>query len=255
MNVDRVESFRSSLMNQKQRLMKQTQAQNTFDKSTIEKDLKKNEEEKSAKTFIFGALRKISGGSRKSSKEAKTSNCSPPPSPSCLDEKNANLSAREPSPHSLAPPATPTIVTLPRVTATPPNSPVEPARNRTPVPADSPLLTKVRQDPILKRFRSFNRSLKKASSFRQARDRAADLLGKRITPSPKLPPKREVTFRVKKTATGRSGWKIMPEDESLSLKINKDVLNQCLDRLKEMQYSGEAIPDKITITVDTEDHN
>ena len=85
MNVDRVESFRSSLMNQKQRLMKQTQvstetqlcwgeinfcskAQNTFDKSTIEKDLKKNEEEKSAKTFIFGALRKISGGSRKSSK-------------------------------------------------------------------------------------------------------------------------------------------------------------------------------------------
>ena len=84
MNVDRVESFRSSLMNQKQRLMKQTQvrkkhkfsfmrksflkAQNTFDKSVIEKDLKKSEEEKSAKTFIFGALRKISGGSRKSSK-------------------------------------------------------------------------------------------------------------------------------------------------------------------------------------------
>lgn len=251
MNVDRVESFRSSLMNQKQRLMKQNQAQNTFDKNTIEKDLKKNEEEKSAKTFIFGALRKISGGSRKSSKEAKTSNCSPPPSPSCLDDKT-NLSAREPSPHSLAPPATPTIVTLPRVTATPPNSPVEPARNRTPVPADSPLLTKVRQDPILKRFRSFNRSLKKASSFRQARDRAADLLGKRPTPSPKLPPRREVTFRVKKTETGRSGWKIMPEDESLNLKINKDVLNQCLDRLKEMQYSGEPIPDKITITVDTE---
>ena len=84
MNVDRVESFRSSLMNQKQRLMRQTQvrkrytllfmrksfskAQNTFDKSVIEKDLKKSEEEKSAKTFIFGALRKISGGSRKSSK-------------------------------------------------------------------------------------------------------------------------------------------------------------------------------------------
>ena len=43
-------------------------AQNTFDKSVIEKDLKKSEEEKSAKTFIFGALRKISGGSRKSSK-------------------------------------------------------------------------------------------------------------------------------------------------------------------------------------------
>ena len=76
-----------------------------------------------------------------------------------------------------APPGPPpTILTLPRVTATPPNSPVGPARTRTPVPADSPLLSKVRQDPILKRFRSFNRSLKKASSFRQARDRAADLV-------------------------------------------------------------------------------
>ena len=92
MNVDRVESFRSSLMNQKQRLMKQNQvrkgtklflekvnftskAQNTFDKNTIEKDLKKNEEEKSAKTFIFGALRKISGGSRKSSKAGFIQHC------------------------------------------------------------------------------------------------------------------------------------------------------------------------------------
>ena len=26
-------------------------------------------------------------------------------------------------------------------------------------------------------------------------------------------------------------------------------------KFREMQYSGEAIPDKITITVDTEDHN
>ena len=68
MNVERVESFRTSLMNQKQRLMKQTQLQNTFDKSLIDKDLKKKEEDKSAKSFIFGALRKISGGSRKTSK-------------------------------------------------------------------------------------------------------------------------------------------------------------------------------------------
>ena len=48
--------------------MKQTQLQNTFDKSLIDKDLKKKEEDKSAKSFIFGALRKISGGSRKTSK-------------------------------------------------------------------------------------------------------------------------------------------------------------------------------------------
>ena len=63
----------------------------------------------------------------------------------------------------------------------------------------------------------------------------------------------------------------MPEDEGLNLQINKEVLNQCLERLKsvihsleqkitfiifrEMQYSGEAIPEKITITVDTESQN
>ena len=45
------------------------QLQNTFDKSKIESDLKKKEEDqKSTKSIILGALRKISGGSRKSSK-------------------------------------------------------------------------------------------------------------------------------------------------------------------------------------------
>merc|ERR1711997_572070 len=72
MNVERVESFRTSLMTQKQRLLKQTQLQNTFDKNKLESDLKKKEEEqKSTKEIIFGALRKISGGSRKNSKEQK----------------------------------------------------------------------------------------------------------------------------------------------------------------------------------------
>ena len=85
MNVERVESFRTSLMTQKTRLLKQTQVlgvmdwasisqnylqlQNTFDRSKIEADLKKKEEDqKSTKAIILGALRKISGGSRKSSK-------------------------------------------------------------------------------------------------------------------------------------------------------------------------------------------
>ena len=68
---------------------------------------------------------------------------------------------------------------------TPPNSPeilppkppsplVAVARTRTPIPSDSPLLSKVRPDPILKRIRSFNKSLKKASSFRQNRGKASE---------------------------------------------------------------------------------
>ena len=45
------------------------QLQNTFDKNKIEADLKKKEQEqKSTKSIILGALRKISGGSRKNSK-------------------------------------------------------------------------------------------------------------------------------------------------------------------------------------------
>jgi len=164
MNVDRVESFRTSLMNQKQRLLKQTQIQSTFDKNLIEKDLKKKEDEKSAKSIIFGALRKISGGSRKSSKEAKTA-----------QEECTSNTISEPS-VTPALPLTPELLTINNLPQTPPPSPAEEVRKRTPVPSDSPLLSKVRQDPILKRIRSFNKSLKKASSFRQAREKVKNIL-------------------------------------------------------------------------------
>ena len=74
---------------------------------------------------------------------------------------------------------------------------------------------------------------------------------------------REISFKVKKTMMGRigkdgdddcddgddggeknfnfivdhvdrtlSGWRIMPEDDSLNLKMNKDILNQVLESIK-----------------------
>ena len=159
MNVERVESFRTSLMNQKQRLMKQTQLQNTFDKSLIDKDLKKKEEDKSPKAIIFGALRKISGGSRKTSKESKAP--TPPPSP--IPEPAPAFSSQFLSPE---PQPSPIIEFRQEVQQ----------RKKTPVPSDSPLLSKPRQDPILKRIRSFNKSIKRASSFRQAREKASDMV-------------------------------------------------------------------------------
>ena len=55
-------------------------------------------------------------------------------------------------------------------------SPIIHQRKKTPIPSDSPLLSKPRQDPILKRIRSFNKSLKRASSFRQAREKASELV-------------------------------------------------------------------------------
>ena len=73
-------------------------------------------------------------------------------------------------------PLTQELLTINNLPQTPPPSPAEEVRKRTPVPSDSPLLSKVRQDPILKRIRSFNKSLKKASSFRQAREKVKNIL-------------------------------------------------------------------------------
>ena len=50
------------------------------------------------------------------------------------------------------------------------------------------------------------------------------------TPIPII--KKEVTFKVKKSTMGRTGWKIMPEDELLNLKINKEIMDQVLDKIR-----------------------
>ena len=42
----------------------------------------------------------------------------------------------------------------------------------------------------------------------------------------------EITFKVKKSKLGRAGWKIMPEDETLNLKINRNILNDVLERIR-----------------------
>ena len=139
---------------------------------------------------------------------------------------------------------TPELLTIHNQPQTPPPSPAEEVRKRTPVPSDSPLLSKVRPDPILKRIRSFNKSLKKASSFRQSREKVKNILDginsiqvdyfkvKQISETPIPIIKKEVTFKVKKSTVGRTGWKIMPEDESLNLKMNKDIMDQVLDKIR-----------------------
>ena len=65
------------------------------------------------------------------------------------------------------------------------------------------------------------------------------------------------------------GWRIMPEDESLNLRMNKDILNQVLERIRwgnhhapslpycpllsiaplprDLQYTGEPVPEIITL--------
>jgi len=225
--VGREESFRSSLANQKQRLLKQTQLNNQFEAQKVQVDLKAKEEEKSKKKSFLGVLRKISFRTRKTSKEEASS-----PSP-----------ASPASPPALLLPPPPPLE-LPA----PPTPPPSPAVTRTPVPQDSPLLQKaVPQDPILKRIRSFNKSLKKAQSFRLTRAKSKSV-EKIVEPEVEETfSGREISFKVKKTMMGRIGWRIMPEDDSLNLKMNKDILNQVLESIKDMQYCGQTVPDKITV--------
>ena len=129
-------TFRTSLANQKQRLLKQTQVSsftssclfdsnsfqlnNQFDAQKVQVDLKTKEEEKTKKKSFLGVLRKISFRTRKTSKEEPSS---PPPAPA----SPPLLLEVPPPPLELAPPPTP---------------PPSPVVTRTPVPSDSPLLQK-----------------------------------------------------------------------------------------------------------------
>ena len=47
---------------------------------------------------------------------------------------------------------------------------------------------------------------------------------------------KEVTFLIKKSLSGRIGWKIMPEDDNLNLKINATILEQVMARIRWKQH-------------------
>ena len=42
----------------------------------------------------------------------------------------------------------------------------------------------------------------------------------------------EITFKVKKSKLGRTGWKIMPEDDTMNLRVNKKILDEVLERIR-----------------------
>ena len=176
------------------------QLQNTFDKAKLDSDLKKKEEEqKSTKEIIFGALRKISGGSRKNSKVSNYKIASEICHINLFLSRNRKSKLRSQNPlhrgHHQRHSSSQIVPRFGKLScsggekcreiltchvAPSPAPPVLPSpkqeRTRTPVPSDSPLLSKVRPDPILKRIRSFNKSLKKASSFRAAREKTSELV-------------------------------------------------------------------------------
>jgi len=119
-------------------------------------------------------------------------------------------------------------------------------RSKTPVPADSPLLQKAVVNPSIKRIKSFNKSLRRARSFRMSREKSCDP-EKASTTNPDLGT--EVTFLIRKSMSGRIGWKIMPEDENLNLRLNKNILEEVMSRVRDMQLSGQTVPEKISIKI------
>jgi len=125
---------------------------------------------------------------------------------------------------------------------TPPDSPVR----KTPISADSPLLSKAPTDPARKRVRSFTKNLRRARSFRASREKSVDKVNYEEVDLRG----QEVTFLIKKSLSGRIGWKIMPEEEELNLKINPAVLQQVMDQIRDLQFSGQVIPDKISLKIE-----
>jgi len=41
----------------------------------------------------------------------------------------------------------------------------------------------------------------------------------------------------------------MPEDDNLNLKINAQILEQVMARIRDMQFSGEVVPAKMSIVI------
>jgi len=148
-----------------------------------------------------------------------------------------------------SPPASPTTSRSPSpVTAHP--RPQSPAVSHSPIRPDSPLLCPHTLSPALMRARSFNKDLRRAASFRAARDRQS--LSRNNSPatsrntSPEPPKSQEVSFRVKKAQGMRKGWKIMVDDGEM---MDGSALKTVVSMIKDMEYQGFAVPDRITVKV------
>jgi len=125
-----------------------------------------------------------------------------------------------------------------------------PAVSRSPIRPDSPLLCPHKLSPALSRARSFNKDLRRAASFRAARERESlsrnnSPAGSRNT-SPERLAKREISFQVKKALGLRKGWKIIADDTEM---MDGAALKTVVSMIKDMEYQGCAVPDRITVKI------
>ena len=115
------------------------------------------------------------------------------------------------------------------------------------VPEDSPLLTKPPLDSRRKRYRSFNKDLRRAKSFRASRERSSEKVVYHCTshlsidfclqaPAPFVQtvlPGQKVAFSIKKHNTGRGGWKIIPEEDNIDLKMMPKLMEEVMKRIRQ----------------------
>ena len=123
------------------------------------------------------------------------------------------------------------------------------------LPPDSPLLRpSTPQSPGSRRAREIQREARRARNFRDSLERSGSRsrggTPARSTPTPKTTtttviPGEELSFSVKPNLGTRKGWKIMPESGD----PDPEILQRVIDMIHEMEFSGRAIPERITLKV------
>jgi len=146
--------------------------------------------------------------------------------------------SRSPSPFDLRP-------------RSPSRSP-SPRHLHSPLPQDSPLLSPRPMSPALKRAKSFNKEMRRCASFRAAREKSlsrnSSAVNSRNTSpeghSASLTASQDVSFSIKRTLGARKGWKIMADDGH---PIEGPALKTVVGMIKDMEYQGFSVPERITI--------
>jgi hypothetical protein len=115
--------------------------------------------------------------------------------------------------------------------------------NKTPVPANSPLLTQVAKVGFfsfsnfisfqpsgwkLSSTPSYSKTVRRARSFRAGREKVEKEMAE-VGPDLRG---QEVTFLIRRSMSGRIGWKIIPEDETLNLRMNCGCVEQVMQRIR-----------------------
>ncbi|CAB4068958.1 unnamed protein product [Lepeophtheirus salmonis] len=60
----------------------------------------------------------------------------------------------------------------------------------------------------------------------------------------------KITFLIKRSTFGRTGWKVMPEDIDIDMnRLPDSLLANIMGILREAELSGKAVPEKITLNL------